>query len=466
MIAGAVAILTLSLIALSLVDSKKLAISLGAITALFGDLMLSFSVIDKGGIKRADQAIGAVVVLVGMAAAILVLAGAVAIVGRMDPEELTRGLTGVTLMVVELALIAKMVSEKAGSFVKGAVGMVVFALALTTLSLAVKIYGRMDPKELEQGLKAVGALLAGLSLFMMTAKMDRISIKGALGLIVIAGVMALLSRVVANFGGMEQDKLQQGLQTMGALAAGISAFSNSLRGANPQTVIASAVGFAIISGSLLIMAEVIKTLGNLDIEILKKGLGAVAAALIGVAIAANMMPKDMLLKGAGILLVSAGLYIIAEAMAKLANLTSDQIFKSLLALGGVLLVITVAMQFMTTALPGAAALLIISGALMLLVPAMEKLGQMSLKQIGTALLAMVGLFTVLGLAGLILTPVVPTLIALGGAMLLMGLGAAAFGAGIGAFAVGMATLMAGGAASIMFMQTFLKMLTETLPALG
>ena len=55
---------------------------------------------------------------------------------------------------------------------------------------------------------------------------------------------------------------------------------------------------------------------------------------------------------------------------------------------------------------------------------------MSLEGIGIALLAMAGAFTVLGLAGLLLTPVLPTLLGLAGVIALIGVGALACGAGL------------------------------------
>ena len=46
-IAGAIAILTASILVISLIDSDKLAASLAAITALFADLMASMAIFNK-----------------------------------------------------------------------------------------------------------------------------------------------------------------------------------------------------------------------------------------------------------------------------------------------------------------------------------------------------------------------------------------------------------------------------------
>jgi len=77
---------------------------------------------------------------------------------------------------------------------------------------------------------------------------------------------------------------------------------------------------------------------------------------------------------------------------------------------------------------------------------LQMLGAMSLAEIGLALLALVGVFVVLGAAGLLLTPLVPSLLGLGASMLLIGAGVALIGAGLFLFATGLALLAAGGTA--------------------
>ena len=71
---------------------------------------------------------------------------------------------------------------------------------------------------------------------------------------------------------------------------------------------------------------------------------------------------------------------------------------------------------------------------------------MTLGEIGKGLLALVAAFTVLGVAGALLTPVVPVLIGLGVAIALLGAGAALAGLGILALSAGLAALAISGAA--------------------
>jgi hypothetical protein len=115
-------------------------------------------------------------------------------------------------------------------------------------------------------------------------------------------------------------------------------------------------------------------------------------------------------------------------------------------LAGTLGIIALAMFAMTTALPGAAAMLIIAAALAVLAPVLMQFSQMSLGEIGTSLLMLAGVFVVFGAAALLLTPVIPMMIGLAAAVALLGIGLLAAGAGVFLFATGLTALAAAGVA--------------------
>ena len=98
------------------------------------------------------------------------------------------------------------------------------------------------------------------------------------------------------------------------------------------------------------------------------------------------------------------------------------------------------MYAMSGTLLGAAALVVAAGALALLTPQLLMLSQMSWEGILIGLTGMAGAFTVLGVAGLLLTPLVPTLIGLAGAIALLGVGALACGAGLALVGTGLTAI--------------------------
>jgi hypothetical protein len=124
----------------------------------------------------------------------------------------------------------------------------------------------------------------------------------------------------------------------------------------------------------------------------------------------------------------------------------EEIFKGLTALGVSLGLIVAAMVLMTSALPGAAALLVVAASLAILAPVLSMFAQLSWEEMLRGLATLAGVFVVLGLAGLVLTPLVPTLLALGVAVTLIGAGMLLAGAGVLAFSAGLTALAISGAA--------------------
>ena len=112
--------------------------------------------------------------------------------------------------------------------------------------------------------------------------------------------------------------------------------------------------------------------------------------------------------GIGVMAVAIGL--LGAALTSVGNMSWEEIGKGMVVLAGSLTILAVAMYAMSGTLLGAAAMVVAAGALALLTPQFILLSQMSLEGVGLALLAVAGAFTVLGLAGLLLTPVVPTLL--------------------------------------------------------
>ena len=163
---------------------------------------------------------------------------------------------------------------------------------------------------------------------------------------------------------------------------------------------------------MLIFASAIEKMGSMSLEQIGKGLLTMAGALTSIVVALQFMPPNMITIGMGMIGIATALLILSHALDAMGGMTWMEIAKGLVALGGSLLIIAKAMQFMQTALPGAAALLVISVALTVLAGVLKTLGSMSLAEIGKSLLALAGVFVIIGVAGALLTPLIPSLLGL------------------------------------------------------
>ena len=448
-IASAIAILTASLVALSLIDSAKMSAALGGITVLFADLMASMAIFNKIS-GQASGVTKSVTAMLGIATAVLLLASALKKLGDLDAKQLAVGLTGVAgLSTVVVA--AKAMSSSSKTIMKGATQMVIFAAAIKILASVCEDLSALSWEELAKGLVGVGVLLAEVSLFMNTAKFSGKSITTATGIVILAAAIKVLASACEDFGGMKWEEIAKGLTSVGILLAEITLFTN-LTG-NAKHVMSTGVALIAIAASMKIFASAVQDFSSMSWGEIAKGLVAMAGALTAITVAVNFMPKNMIGIGTGLIAVAAALVVVADALNKMSGMTWEEIAKGLIALGGAMAILAIGLNAMTGTLASSAAMLVAASALLVMSPVLSILGAMSWEAIAKGLVTLAGAFTVIGVAGLVLTPLVPTILGLSGAFALIGVsvlgigaGLALAGAGLSALAVGLTALAAAGTA--------------------
>lgn len=471
-IASAIAILAASIIAISLIDSDKLNASLGAMTVLFADLMVSMAVFNKLS-GKASGVTKSITAMLGIATAVLILAGALKKIGDMNAKELTTGLIGVAALTAMMVASAKVMSSGGKTIVKGATQMVIFAAAIKVLASACKDLSSLDWNELAKGLVGVGVLLAEVSLFMRTAKFSGKSITTATGIVILSAAIKVLASACKDFGAMKWEEIGKGLAAIGALLTEITLFTK-LTG-NAKHVISTGVALIAIGAAMKILASAVGDFGNMQWDEIGRGLTVMAGALAAITLAVNFMPKNMVSIGTGLIAVSAALLIIANALEHMSGFTWEEIGKGMVTLGGAMAILAVGLNVMTGTLAGSAALLVAASALLVLTPVLAILGAMSWESIAKGLVTLAGTFTVLGVAGLVLTPLVPTILALSGSLALIGVavvgigaGLALAGAGLSALAVGLTALAAaataGATAIVASLTVIITGVAELIPA--
>ncbi len=440
-IAIAVGILAASLLVLSMIDSKKLSASLLAVTGLFADLVASMTLLNKGGLG--GGAVGLAATLIAMSLSLLLLTFAIKQLASIDTDELGNGLTSLGLITAGVVAFMRTIGSNAKSFVGAAISLIILAVGLEIIADVVKRLGAIDVATLQKGLAAVGVVLAELAGFTQLAGKN-MGIGSGLGIVALAGAILLISVAVEKFGKMDIGVLKQGLITIGAILVEVAAFTKLV--GTGMNLMATAIGMAILGGAMLIFAEAITRLGNLSWEEIAKGMTGMAGALLAIVVAVKLMPKTMIITAVGLAIVAGAISILADALVKMSGMSWEEIGKGLASLAGALLIIAVAMYAMTGAIGGALALLVVSAALTVLTPVLKTLGSMGIGEIAIALGALAAAFTILGIAGLLLTPTVPTLLGLGVAIALIGAAVMLIGAGLLMFSTGLAALAISGVA--------------------
>jgi tape measure domain-containing protein len=408
-IAIAVGILVASLFVLSLIPSAKLTKALAAMAATFTQLMLAMAVLDRisqsSGFLKLPIVAGSLILL---STALLVLSAAILVMSSMTWEELAKGLSAVTLILGVLDVTMKPLAANAPGMMAAATAILILSGAMVVLAGAMKIFASMSWEELGKGLATVAGALA-----------------------VIAVTMSLMPG---------------------------------------PSMLVTAAGVLVVATAMTVLAGAMKIFASMTWEEIGKGLAATAGSLLIIAGAMALMPgPSLILTAAGLAIVAVALNGIALALKSMGGMSWEEIAKGLVALAGSLLILAGGLYLMTGTLAGSAALLVASAALLMLAPALKILGGMSWEEIGKGLIALAGAFAVIGLAALLLTPVIPQIIGLAGAVALLGVGMALIGLGVLAFATAMSTLVAIGSMGVValtaIMQTVIGIIPTVMKAL-
>ena len=461
-IAAAIGILTISMVALSKLDTGGLIRAGSAITVMFTQLMGSLVIFEKfiegeGWVKMPVMMAS----LILLAAAIDILTIAVLKLSGLSWNDLAKGLTGLTVILAELLVTLKLMGDPKGLIASG-LGLTAFAKGVNVLATAVTTLGGLSWEQLAKGLTGVAVLLTSLGLFEKFAGTNATGLLSGAGIILLAEGIKILASAMGVFAQFSWDQIGKGLTSM---AGGLAIIGTALTFIPPSSVI-SAAGVLLVAASLGMIGTAIGKMGSMSWGTIGRGLTELAGALVLIAAALFVLPPSTLLSAAAIFIVAGALGLMADALGKMGGMSWDAIAKSLVELTGALALIAVAMIFMIEALPGAAALLVVATALEVLFPVLQAMGNMSWAQLGEALAGLAGIFVILAAAGLLLTPLVPTLIALGAAITLMGLGVALAGAGVFLFATGLTALAAAGTIAAAALTGIVSALLGLLPQVG
>ena len=461
-IAGAIGILAVSLLLISSVNSDALMAGLGGLGVIFLELAMAYIAMAKVGAVTGIWKLGTF--LLTFAVSIGILTSALKTLSKIDPEDIGSGIVGLTIIIGLAVLALKTLSNNSKNTIAAATGLVIFSAAINIMASALEKLGEIDTDAIANGLMVMGVLLGEIALFLVGTKYGKLSISSAAGLLILSSALTILVKCVKDLGSMNPEGIILGLSSIAIILSEIALFSTIISG---PKMIAVGSGVLIMSAAILVLTKALDSLGSLDWGSIARGLTALAGSLTILGIASVFISGIKLaVVGAGIAVMSASLLLLSVALKAMGNLSWEEIGKGMIVLAGSLTILSLAMYAMSGALLGAAAMIVVAGALAVMTPQLLMLSQMDLVGVGVMLLAMAGSFTVLGLAGLLLAPVVPVLLALSGVIALIGIGALACGTGLVLVGSGIAAIGAAVAGSGFLIVEFLKELIKLIPSIG
>lgn len=440
-IAIAVAVLAAALLIISKVPVEKLGASLGAVTALFGETLGALALFEKIN-GEYNGAFRAVSIIVAMSLSLLILASAVKKLSDLGWEGLAEGVIGVSALMYAVVGAAKLMSKGGKDISKGAYQLVIMAVALKIMASVCKDLSKLSLEDLGKGVSSIAVILlefAGFAALMERIDTDEL-MRSSFSLILIGVAMEIFADACAKFGNMEWVDLgKAGAAIAGILliAAGFGKLSEY-----SKDVAKSSIALILIGKAMEIFADVCTKFGQLEWEQLGKAGAAIAGILILVtAFNAISEKSDGIIKSAiSLAIIGVALEILQDALGKMGNISWEEYGKQMAVLGGSLVILSIALRAMKESIAGAAALIIASVALTILAGALAILGAMSWGSVIKGLISIAGTLAILGVAGYLLEPVVPVIVALTGAVALFGLGCLAAGAGVVILSAGLTAL--------------------------
>lgn len=402
--------------------------------------------------------------LIKIAGAIALLTASILVLSTIDADKLGKALGAITIMFVQLGgamLLMEKFSTGVG-FLKMpfiAASLILLSVAVLILSAALKNLSELDWDELSRGLVGVGGLLASLNLFMAFAKAQKGAIRNGAGLILLGVAINILAKAVEKFGKMEWQELAKGVGTLTALLGVLAlygAISNKTGGA------AGGATLILMAAALNILLKPLKEFSKMEWEEIGKSMTMLAGSLILLAGASYLM-TGALPGAAAMLVLAAAITVLAKPLQEFGKMEWEEIAKSMVALGGSLLILAGAAYLMSGALPGAAAMLVIAAAIRTLEPALSALGKLSWDEILRSLTMLAGALTVLGIAGILILPALPGLLLLGVAVTLLGAATLLAGTGLMLFATALGLLAVTGGAAVAVLITSVKGLLSLIP---
>lgn len=440
-IAKAIGILALSLLIVSLIDSDKMTKAVAGISTLFAELVGSMAVLSKISGKNIINTIKIIAMMTAMSISILVLATALKLLSTIPFEQAMDSLLIIGGLMGMMTVVAKVLAKNEKRMMAGMTGLLFFATAVKILTGSVIELSTVPYKSLIKGLLAVAGLMAVVLVFANNSKRTKNLMSTALGLTIIAKAISILSESVVTLGNMSKKGLIKGIGAIGSLLIMLAAFSKGASGA--KKMISIGIGMMLLGRAIEILTGSLLILAGVKFSSLAKGVLIIASALGAVALMTTLMPKDLISKSIGLILISKAIASISETLISLSGVSKTSLAKSLISLAVSLGILSLGIASMKGSLKGAFALMIAAAALNLLAPALGIIGSLSLITIGKSLLALAATFTLLGIAGYSLGPALPVIIGISGAIALIGAAVLGVGAGLTLAGIGVGLLATG-----------------------
>ena len=401
-----------------------------------------------------------------IAIALLILAAAMLVMALVPFPKLIKGITAVAILFGVLTAAMKAMEKVDADKLQGVAGVLtVLAVAMVIMALAVKMLGNMDPKSAVQGVLALGLILKLLTGFMETVQKNAKRLQPSAGILLgLAVACVVLAGAVYMLGSMDTGKAIQGVIALSYVILLLTGFmvvvsKNQYMGRGAGILLSLAI-------SCNILVSAIYMLGTMDTGRLLQGVIALTVIIAELAVAMAIAGRTNTRGAAAILAMSAAVLVLVGAVYMLGKMDVVQLAQGLIALAAGLAILALSMAAADTFKEGAIGLGIASVAILALSKALVDISKVGWTGIAIGLVGLAGgmLILVAAAAGaqyfaVGMVILTAVLLALGFAILPVSIALAAFAAVLGICATT-------GAAAFLVLIEGIKGLSALLPQLA
>ena len=329
------------------------------------------------------------------------------------------------------------------------------AIAIGVLAASLLVLSMIDPKCLTSALVAItvlfGELMGAMAIFEKIAGKSKGTLKSVGVMIAMSTSVLILASALKKISDLEWNQLAIGLTgILGLMAIVVSAAI--AMGKYGKKLKSGAAQMVIMATALKILASVCGELSQYSWLELGKGLSGISGMLLAFAgfqfLMKQIKPTKLLRSATSLVIIGAALEIFADVCSKFGQMQWPDLGKAGAAIAGIL-AICAGFELLSgmsgNILASSAALVIMATALNLMVPVLQSLGSMSVDEIVKGIVSIAATMAIIGVAGYALEPVAPVILAISGAVALLGVACLAAGAGVMAFATAFSILSTAGA---------------------
>ena len=440
-IAAAVGILAASIVALSSIDSSRLAAATTALGALFAELLSSMKIYSMIG-KMEGSALKSSTVMIAMSTSLLILSGTLVKIGKLKWKQLAVSLTGLLGATTILITAVTLMSKFTGKITKGTFRLIAVAYALDILAVAMKKIGKLSWKNIGKGLVGILGLLTTLSLFLLSSKFTSSGIGQAISLVIIAESLKKFAVIMENVGNMKWKEIAKGLSGIAGIMTVLAVFTKLTNGAK---IVQVGIALLTLSYGMKVFAEIMVTLSAINYKGIIKGLASLGLVLLELAVACRIMPKEsqMIKNAIGITAMALAIKQISGCLEGFSKMSWNGIGKAMTVLGGSMVILAVGLRAMNGTLKGSAALATATVSIGLFAATLKLISTISWENLIKSLVSVAGGIAIMAGAALLLGPMSKSLLAVAGSMALFSVSIIGLGVGLTAVGIGIKTVMSG-----------------------